>query len=234
MSIEKRMIRNAHINYAWITKPALKKDQEEDLKYPFKGKEYVADLCITPQDYKALKKKYTKAVLSIKNVKELSATQYKKAYKVEPPKGYEDEDGNFLVIKLRCHASASEDRGYKPNPAPELSATKKRQGKFFDNLGNEIDDKTLLGNGTKVNVIFRERKYGIGTQQGLSLDLSKVQVVEFVKFASNNDFDYDDDGSDLEEASSEEAQEDFSYEEDSSEGSPETPETTPEDDDWDE
>jgi len=86
-----------------------------------------------------------------------------------------DERGDFVTIKRRVEGKNG------ANQAPVL-VDSQRQPMF----------NTLIGNGSKVNVLYRSYDWSWKNKEGRSADLQKVQVVELVPYASDGeveDFD---------------------------------------------
>ena len=86
-----------------------------------------------------------------------------------------DERGDFVTIKRKVEGKNGS------NQAPEL-VDSQRQPMF----------NTLIGNGSKVNVLYRPYDWSWKNKEGRSADLQKVQVVELVPYSSDceaEDFD---------------------------------------------
>ena len=86
-----------------------------------------------------------------------------------------DERGDFVTIKRKVEGKNGS------NQAPEL-VDSQRQPMF----------NTLIGNGSKVNVLYRPYDWSWKNKEGRSADLQKVQVVELVPYSSDGeaeDFD---------------------------------------------
>jgi hypothetical protein len=86
-----------------------------------------------------------------------------------------DDRGDFISISRNVTKSSGE-----PNSAPEV---KDAQNKTVLN--------TLVGNGSKVNVLYRPYDWDNSFGSGKSADLSAVQIVELVEYEGDGSEGFD-------------------------------------------
>jgi len=173
----KNVIFNGHIFYTKIAKPALKYG-EQPASTPHGNREYVVDVLVTEDDYKALKKKY-KTVKSVKEAKEFDAKEFEAQFKCAPP--FEAE--TYFVIKFKKSAD------YKDGNATQKPIVKGVKGV------TGISVTTEIGNGTEAHVQWKERPWEYQGKKGLSLDLAAIGVVSLVEYTGGGteiEFDFED------------------------------------------
>jgi len=183
------VVKDVILHYVTVDKPKLKYEQEEVKGQPFANKEYVIDACIKPETFKAMKKKYASSVKAFKEVKAHTAEEYEKAFKVAPDASYANSDDEYFTMKFRCYASY---RDGEPTKKPEVVGVRGQK----DSEGNVVGTTIGIGNGTKANVQFKERKYAHKGKAGLVLDLVALQITNLVEYNTGLEFEMEDDDED--------------------------------------
>lgn len=84
-----------------------------------------------------------------------------------------DERGDFVSLKRKVNR-----RDGSENTAPALKDSQKRD------MG-----KTLVGNGSDVNVLFKTYEWEYAGKSGIGADLQAVQVVSLIPYGDSEDFD---------------------------------------------
>lgn len=187
-------IHDAVFNYVCIKNYKLEYEAKPDPKGDHLNKEYIVDVLMPYALWKKFKKAY-KTVGSIEKAKTYTAAEYEASFKVAPPtdEKYQDEDGDFTVVKFRQRAyyALTDDK----TKQPQVVGTKeiKSGGKvigYKDSEGQDVGVEIEVGNGSTGTVQFRERTWTYGGKPGLSLDLVAIQVQKLVPY-DGDDLEFD-------------------------------------------
>ena len=225
------IIKKATFMYACVNTPKLGYKKKADPDNNLLNKEYAIDLLLLPAEYKKLKKSKYKKVKAIKGAREFTKKEFEKDFKFVPKEEYADEDGNYVVIKLRRSATYTDG---KPSLVPLVGGIKGGKGSTMgkkDSEGQKVLQTTALGNGTIGDVQCKERLWDNEHGKGLSLDLIAVCVRNLVPYEKELEFDFEEDD-DVDEDDSEE--EGFDHEDDDDDDSDTDDSEEDEDDEgWD-
>ncbi len=160
--------------YAMINTPAFKY-QKENSKDPC-DKEYKVDLLMSPDDYKALTKKYKKQ----KKQELPTREEFVKRYGMEPP-----EDISTNADNEYCFMSFKSINAYRKDGKVVLADKPKVLIKD-DNTGKLVETKANVGNGSKVllqYVEFESKQWG-----STSAKLKALRVDELIPYGADDDF----------------------------------------------
>jgi len=197
-------------------------------KYETEGKtledqEYTTRLLVTKDDYKVLKKNFPKMTMSAPKV--YDAQEFKKAFKIDAPKKYETNDGEYLVIGFTAYScyQAKDGKPAEAKKAPLLMGVQK--GRLVDKEGNEFDQDVSLASGTEGVIQFSPR----AARDKVKLDLYKFQVRKLVEYIPQDEDEFE-----MDEAEEEmDAEFDMDSDDSSSDDVPFESDTDASDDEWD-
>ena len=133
-------------------------------KYQPEEKEFTLDLVISKEQAKQWKKDFKK-----QPPKEFDNEDFKKIFKIDPP--FEDQDEQF-VIKVRTEA------GYPDGKQKEKKFWPRVLVLNSDGSAIDIEDGILVGNGSKVNVSYNVLSNSYGT----FAKLKNILVLDLVEF----------------------------------------------------
>ena len=111
--------------------------------------------------------------IDVGNLDDLNKKKAKKDGLTIKDKG--DEKGEFVTIKRRVR----NNKGVL-NRAPNVVDANKR-----------LITETMIGNGSKVNVLYEPFEWNFGGKTGVSADLRAVQVTELVPYTTEEDDAFD-------------------------------------------
>ena len=133
-------------------------------KYQSEDKEFTLDLVISKDQAKQWKKDFKK-----QPPKEFDNEDFKKIFKIDPP--FEDQDEQF-VIKVKTEA------GYLDGKQKEKKFWPRVLVLNSDGSAVDIEDGILVGNGSKVKVSYNVRSNSYGT----FAKLKNILVLDLVEF----------------------------------------------------
>jgi hypothetical protein len=174
------VINNVVFNYVKIKTPEPKYKKEKDC--PINDRQYSIDVCLPAATAKALKKKY-KAVKSVKNITTFDKEDYEKRYKVDAPDAaiYANSEDEYSTMKLTAFAGYSDGSPVPEDKIPRVVGTKTAT---TTDDGKKVGRDIEVGNGSTGRVSFVERQWKHKDDNGLSLDLTGIQVATLVEYTS--------------------------------------------------
>ncbi len=190
------LIQNAIFHYVSIKNPKLEFEKKADPALDHMNKEYIVDVLMPYASWKKFKKHY-KAVGAIEKAKSFTAAEYEAAFKVAPPtdEKYQDEAGDFTVIKFRQRAYYKDSKD--ATKQPQVVGTKKIKNgagavvSYKDSEGQDVGITIDVGNGSSGILQFRERSWTFGGKDGLSLDLVAIQIKSLIPYEAKDELDFD-------------------------------------------
>lgn len=172
------VLKNVVLLYPKLNTPVLEYQKELVEDKPWFNKEYVVDALISAAEYKKLKATY-KTVKSVKDAVTIDAADFEEKFKMVPPEGYENGDGEYIIVKFRKKAYYMD--GNEGFPPKIMGCTK--SGRTRD--GEVIDSETPVGMGTLCNLQYKERIWDNKFGKGLALDLAAVAILNLVRYESS-------------------------------------------------
>lgn len=189
MAKPRHTLKDVVLHYVHANTPTLQYKKKAVPDQPLANKEYIVDACISATEIKRLKKKYKgQGVKSLKEAKEYTAEEYLKAFKVKAPNGYDDDEGNFFILKFRAFVKFPSG---DICPTPQVVGI---VGKTKDRAGNVIRQDTSIGNGSGAFLQYEERTYSFEGTPGIALDLKGIAITSWIEFvAEEMDWEFEED-----------------------------------------